>query len=970
MHRNQLALLPLFIFCLILLSPSPQAESPLDLSGNLTVVSISDEVLDLVPYSKECSLLTCNQDLAVLMMPAGFVPQDNQPVSYTNLGPVQRDSAYFLYFVLDATLAEFEGDSEVLWRENRTVLVHTSGDTPMLTASALEALPGLKQPVRITFTAKPWPVAPEAISRDRTDFHPLVQQLVDEVSLTEYVAKWQILDDFETRYYNTSQNEASSQWLYDTFDSYGLDVEFHYYSHNGTRRNVVATLPGLVNPSRVLYLVGHFDSISGDSQNSAPGADDNGSGTASVLEAARIMSQYTFENTIVFLPVNSEEQGLYGSAAYAADISPLIDVIGCYNFDMVAYAGTDPLPPDLIIYTNSYSQDFAQVLADACTEFVPNDVEPILLVEALSASDHASFWDNGYKACCGIEEEAWGPDFCPWYHTVNDRIEQYPQDYPTNCTKAFVGAAAQMAVPMQPDTPYLAFESVTIDDDNTGASMGNGNGIIEFGETIELTVTLENLGTATATDVSGVLELSDSFVLLLAGNASFGSIAGGGFATNSTPMVIEITTDIPDAHEIDCTLTLNEDPGSLGFTLTGYAPNLGVLAYSLDDTAGGDGDGIAEAGEVLLLDISIQNFGSVALSSVDGSLSGGAYLAVDDTPLSFGLLMPGGQQTAGPFSVRVLDSAPELYSSLLLLNLTSSPYYDRIEEIAFNIGDIFTETAEAGAPGWTHYAGTGGYTDQWHLETYRNHTFGGTTSWKCGGNGGADYNNNVHAVLESSPFTLPDASFLTFWHWMNAEISGSFPGTCYDGGLVEISIDGGDWEQITPVDGYSHTVRDGSNPFPADTPVFSGNFGWQEESFDLSGYLGSARIRFSFGSDVGVTEEGWYVDDIRLHLAGMSAVEDDFSSQRLSFRTASAVPARNQALLRLDLPQAAQARVQIYDAAGRRVRTLTDSYLNAGNHTIAWDGTTDAGVSAESGVFWAKAQVAGKELTARLMLVR
>ena len=48
MHRNQLALLPLFIFCLILLSPSPQAESQLDLSGNLTVVSISNEVIDLV----------------------------------------------------------------------------------------------------------------------------------------------------------------------------------------------------------------------------------------------------------------------------------------------------------------------------------------------------------------------------------------------------------------------------------------------------------------------------------------------------------------------------------------------------------------------------------------------------------------------------------------------------------------------------------------------------------------------------------------------------------------------------------------------------------------------------------------------------------------------------------------------------------------------------------------------------------
>lgn len=970
MHRNQLAVLPLIAICLILLSPAPNAETQMDLIGNLAVVSLNDEVRDLAPYAKECTLLSYNQDLAVILMPDGFQPRDNAPVSYTNLGSVERDGAYFLYFVADAAVADFTGKTEVLWRERHTVVVRTAGETPTLTAEALASLPGLKQPVRITLTAKTWPAAPESIRRDRTDFHPLVQQFVDEVSLTEYVAKWQTLDDFETRYYNTSQNEACSQWLYDTFESYGLDVEFHYYSHNGTRRNVVATKTGLVNPDRVLYLVGHFDSISDDSQNHAPGADDNGSGTASVLEAARILSQYTFENTIVFLPVNSEEQGLYGSAAYASEISPLIEVIGCYNFDMVAYAGVDPLPPDLVIYTNTNSQAFAQVLADACLEFVPNDVEPVLLVEALSASDHASFWNNGYKACCGIEEEAWGADFCPWYHTTNDRIEQYPQDYPTNCTKAFVGAAAQMAVPMQPETPYLALDSIAIDDDDTGASQGNGNGIIEFGETIELTVTLENLGTSAATGVTGTLTLSDPFVTVTEQDANFGTIPGGGFASNGTPYIIEISTEIPDGREFDCALTISEEPGTLGFALFGYAPDLGVLAFSLDDTAGGDGDGIAEAGEDLLIDITIQNFGSVSLSGVEGSVAAGAYLTANGTPLSFGLMIPGGQQTAGPFQVSVDSGAPELFSTLLLLNLTGNPYYDRLEEIAFNIGNIFSETAEAGAAGWTHYEGSSGYSDQWHLETYRNHTFGGTTSWKCGGTGAGEYSNNLHAVLESSPFTLPEGSYLTFWHWMEAEISGSFPGTCYDGGLVEISIDGGAWESIAPDDGYTHTVRDGSNPFPADTPVFSGSFDWREETFDLIGYQGSARIRFAFGSDVGVTEEGWYIDDLMLHLAGTSGVNEHEFAGRLSFRTISGVPARGGALLRLALPQAAQAQVQIYDATGRRICTLSDQYLSAGDHTLAWDGTTDAGVPVESGVFWAKALVAGEKHTTRLMLVR
>jgi hypothetical protein len=84
--------------------------------------------------------------------------------------------------------------------------------------------------------------------------------------------------------------------------------------------NIVATLPGTDPNPRVLVISGHYDSMPTsvlDSASAAPGADDDASGTAAVLELARVMSRYTFRATIIFIAVAGEEQGLHGSAHWA-----------------------------------------------------------------------------------------------------------------------------------------------------------------------------------------------------------------------------------------------------------------------------------------------------------------------------------------------------------------------------------------------------------------------------------------------------------------------------------------------------------------------------------------------------------------------------------------------------------------------------------------------------------------------------
>jgi hypothetical protein len=403
----------------------------------------------LEPYRGDGWLLAYTEDLAVLLSPPGVSASLEPSPLLTRLGPIESSLAYYLFLVRDAEAAEFLSPGEVLFRKGNTVVLRTGGSAPVLAPESRESLRGLQQPVRITMSPKPWPSSSSGEGREPLiDFDPLVDHIVAEVLESEYVAVWQALDDFETRYTFTQQNEWAATYLHDVMALYGLQTEYHsYYQSGWEKTNVIGTLPGL-DPTKVVYMCGHFDSISEDPENHAPGADDNASGTAAFLEAARILSQYSFQYTIKFAGFNGEEQGLEGSLAYVGEIaSEGEDVVGCFNLDMIAYRGNDPDPADVVIYTDDPSFPLADVLSQACIRYFPDDLGPTILIEPLGASDHASFWFYGYRAIVGSEDEAWGEDFSPWYHTSDDRIENYPTDYPTWVATSTIAAVAQTAIP-------------------------------------------------------------------------------------------------------------------------------------------------------------------------------------------------------------------------------------------------------------------------------------------------------------------------------------------------------------------------------------------------------------------------------------------------------------------------------------------------------------------------------------------
>ncbi len=892
---------------------------------------------------------------------------------------VREGEILYVYFCEDAQAAQFEPPVRVLVRDGREVLLATAGDTPGLTPESADAMWGLRRPVRITGDPIPWILtAQDPLEAPDRSADPLIESMVASMTEANFMSTWQTLEDFVTRYTLAPENTQSSQWMLEQFQSFGLDAEFHYYNQSGQRRNVVATLPGLVDPDKVVYLVGHFDATSPTPYACAPGADDNASGTAAVIEAARVMSQYFFEHTIKFVAFNGEEQGLLGSAAYCADIyNQGEDVIGAFNMDMIAYRGYDPYPPDMIIYTNSNSQSLAAILQQATYTYTPGLLDPVVIVQALNASDHASFWARGWKAVCAIQEEAWGSDFNPWYHTCDDMIWRYPTDYVVHCSQANMAAAAVAAGPISPDGPFLVLRSTAIDDDDVPPSQGDGDGTLNPGEVAELRVTVENVGTSTAIGVSGSLAVSGGDATIVTGSASWANIPAGGEGTNSTPFVFAIDGAATDGSQVAFTLTMTDDSGSrdLNFSFPIIAPRVAYHFHSLDDaSAAGNANGVLDPGEVLDLNVVVTNTGGKDAAGIEIQLvSGSGNLTIVDGSAVAGAV-PVGAVVEVPAAFRIAASSDAVEGEILLAHLTAQDPFGYTSESGFKLmigAAFFDDIEEDGA--WSledpdDDATTGRWVRDDPVGTTQNgqpvqpsedHTPPpGTDCFITGQHTpgqSAGYNDidNGKTTLTSPTFdlSLVQNPRVTYWRWYTNNL-GANPGI--DWWVVQVSANGGStWVDL-------------------ERTTASANY-WMERSFLLEDYITpSSQVVFRFiASDEGpgaLVEAA--VDDFKV-TGTMSpvGVPEVAAPVALHLYKARPNPTTGSAIIAFVLPEAGPARLEVFDVAGRKVALLADGTREAGLHHVAWDGMTGPGRRAAPGVYFYRLTAGDRTLSRRLVML-
>ena len=231
------------------------------------------------------------------------------------------------------------------------------------------------------------------------------------------------------------------QYVYELFESYGLTVEYHPWSGGGySCSNVIATRTGTLLPGEIVIICANLDCV--PASGPAPGADDNASGCAGVLECARIMSGQSFERTVRFVLFTGSEQGFLGSGAYADAAADAGDTVtAVYYLRMI---GWDDLGgPVLRLHTRSspspgYDGDLT--LADAFSQAAADHsigVSPVLDADGLTTGDHKSFWDHGYSAVCVMEDDV--DDFNPHYHMDSDTTDRLNMTYLTNIVRAVLG---------------------------------------------------------------------------------------------------------------------------------------------------------------------------------------------------------------------------------------------------------------------------------------------------------------------------------------------------------------------------------------------------------------------------------------------------------------------------------------------------------------------------------------------------
>ena len=251
--------------------------------------------------------------------------------------------------------------------------------------------------------------------------HPVIQNVLEEASIDsmlQYV-RWLSGEDpvdvgngpeyIYSRHMLKPGNALSAQWIIQKLEGWGYEPNIQSWSPSG--ENILVSKPGVLFPESTVVFCAHYDAMPGGPVE-APAADDNASGVAALLEAARLLSDIEFEHRVLFAFWDEEEQGLVGSAFHAGGEAANNAVIhAVINMDAIAYDGngdtqarvhTRPIANSIAISDTTFS----------VLETYGIDIDLILTNPGAAYSDHASYWNEGYGAVLIIEE--FGADGNPY----------------------------------------------------------------------------------------------------------------------------------------------------------------------------------------------------------------------------------------------------------------------------------------------------------------------------------------------------------------------------------------------------------------------------------------------------------------------------------------------------------------------------------------------------------------------------
>ena len=291
-------------------------------------------------------------------------------------------------------------------------------------------------------------------------------------------------------------------------------------------------------------------------------------------------------------------------------------------------------------------------------------------------------------------------------------------------------------------------------------------------------------------------------------------------------------------------------------------PNL-VYDDQLVDDGQGNGDGIVDPGERFVLQLDVRNSGTLAATTVSGTLTTTTPLVtlVDDTATYPDIPAGAVRRSEPPHYTLETDPAypcGDPIALTLTMNATEDPgtwTSDFTVPTGTPVVDtLFFDDIEGATTSWTVETASGN--NPWEVVT--SDAYSPTRSWFVAD---IDTVSDSRLILAEQP-ALPAGTELRFWHRINAENN-------YDGGVLEYSANGGPWQDAGPLittGGYTSTIDTGYSSPLAGREAWSGDNGaWEEVRVDLDSLAGTdLRLRWRFATDTSVADAGWWIDDVTL----------------------------------------------------------------------------------------------------------
>ncbi len=252
---------------------------------------------------------------------------------------------------------------------------------------------------------------------------PLIQSVVDSIDSVRWFADLTTLTSWNRSSYG-SDLALSRAWIETQFSGLGLSVSapaFLMPGSNGGQisvNNVIGQWTGTHHPDEWIIVGGHYDSRNSNSQSTVdtPGAEDNASGCAGVIELARVLVRFSPERSILFMCYAGEEQGLYGSYAHVQALQAsgdLAKVQAVVTMDMIGYSADNQL--DVLFESYSTWNAYLNQFAAAAATYVP-DLHVTLSTNPFG-SDHMPYLYAGKRTLLAIESDN---EVYPSYHRSTD----------------------------------------------------------------------------------------------------------------------------------------------------------------------------------------------------------------------------------------------------------------------------------------------------------------------------------------------------------------------------------------------------------------------------------------------------------------------------------------------------------------------------------------------------------------------